>query len=641
MRVLGKRKLAALGAALVLMGSCAVASSAAAEETVFMPVSEVREGMRGYAKTVVHGRDITTFDVDVMGVMKNKGATGGDLILVKVSGPVIEASNGIAQGMSGSPVYIDGKLVGAVAYGFPQSGGRIGMVTPISDMIRLWTIDDKSVPSLLPEPSDGLIPVTTPLMAAGYNESAMDYLSEKMGDFHMVPYAAAAGAGDEAVYPLEAGSAVAASLVTGDLKLGAIGTVTYVDGDHMVAFGHPFRSKGTSSYFMNNSYIFTVIPSHNIPFKLGSVGAEIGEVIQDRGAGISGVSGVIPDSTALHASVRDLDLGITRNLSVRMIRDEALLPTLSATSVYNAVSNVIDRQGEGTVVLTYTLYPENEKQAPFTRSNLYWAKNDAAERSVDELYNVVKILEQNRFEPYTLRRIQVDVDVTKERKTAQLLDATATPMIVSPGDAISVRARLAPYRGTIFYKDLVFNVPKDQPYGDMILEVRGGGVIPLPYLMEQQKYNLTDEILERLRTYKDFRDLQNKLMKEDRNNQIVVEILDPEVSMIAKDGESASDVKIQEKRKVEEPDYLKNGENGADSAKDKEKAVSRVDTDYVVYGDGQFTFKVLPKAERDKALAKLKSRNEKLRLTLKNQEKEEMKNASYEKEDASKPAGKV
>lgn len=641
MAVLGKKKLAAFGAALALMGSCLAAPSAAAEETAFMPVSEVREGMRGYAKTVVHGRDITTFDVDVMGIMKNKGATGGDLILVKVSGPVIDASNGIAQGMSGSPVYIDGKLVGAVAYGFPQSGGRIGMVTPISDMLRLWTIDDKSVASLLPEPSDGLVPVTTPLMAAGYNESAMDYLAEKMGDFHMAPYAAAAGAGDEAAYPLEPGSAVAASLVTGDLKLGAIGTVTYVDGDHMVAFGHPFRSKGTSSYFMNNSYIFTVIPSSNIPFKLGSVGAEIGEVNQDRGAGISGVSGVVPHSTALHASVRDLDLGSVKNLSVRMIQDEALLPTLSATSVYNAVSNVIDRQGEGTVALTYTLYPENEKQTPFTRSNLYWAKSDAAEKSVDELYNVVKILEQNRFEPYTLRRIQVDVDVTKERKTAQLLDATATPMIVSPGDAISVRVRLAPYRGTIFYKDLVFNVPKDQPYGDMILEVRGGGVIPLPYLMEQQKYNLTDEILERLRTYKDFKDLQNKLMKEDRNNQIVAEILDPEVSMIAKDGDHASDVKIQEKKKVEEPDYLKNGENGADSAKEKEEAVSRVDTDYVVYGDGQFTFKVLPEAERDKALAKLKSRNEKLRLTLKNQEKEEMKNASHEKEEASRPAGKA
>ena len=97
----------------------------------FMPVSEIREGMRGYAKTVVHGTKIETFDVDVLGIMKKKGANGGDLILVKVSGPLIDQTEGIAQGMSGSPVYIDGKLIGAVAYGFSQSGGRIGMVTPI------------------------------------------------------------------------------------------------------------------------------------------------------------------------------------------------------------------------------------------------------------------------------------------------------------------------------------------------------------------------------------------------------------------------------------------------------------------------------------------------------------------------------
>ena len=108
----------------------------------FMPVSEVKEGMHGYAKTVIHGTKIDTFDVDVMGVMKKQGNTGGDLILVKVSGPVIDESNGIAQGMSGSPVYINGKLLGAVAYGFSNSGGRIGMVTPISDMLGLWTIDD-------------------------------------------------------------------------------------------------------------------------------------------------------------------------------------------------------------------------------------------------------------------------------------------------------------------------------------------------------------------------------------------------------------------------------------------------------------------------------------------------------------------
>lgn len=592
----------------------------------FMPVSEVREGMRGYAKTVVHGTELSTFDVEVMGVMKNKGATGGDLVLVRVSGPVIDESHGIAQGMSGSPVYIDGKLLGAVAYGFPQSEGRIGMVTPISDMIDLWTIDDRRLPTLLPRPADDLIPLSTPLMASGYSDDALLYMGGKLEEFHMEPIATAAADTDEdAPRPLEAGSSVAASMVTGDLKLGAIGTVTYVDGERMVAFGHPFMNKGTSDYFMHNSSIFTVIPSRNIPFKLGSVGAEIGAIDQDRGAGIAGIAGTTPAFTALHALARDRDTGSERNLNVRMIRDEALLPTLAATTVYNAVSNALDRRGEGSVELTYTLHPENPAQKPFTRSNLYWSKTDIAERSVDELYNVVKILGQNRFEAYPLRSIEVDLDVTKDRRTAQLLDATASPMVVSPGDTIAIRARLQPFRGEIFYKDLTFKVPKDQPYGDMALEVRGGGVVPLPYLIQQQKYNLTDEIRERLRTYKDFEDLRGKVESEDKNNEIVVEILDPDVSMISKDGEDAGgDVKIQDKKAPENPEYLKKKEGTDETPKEKDEGVARAETDYVIYGDGQFTFRVLPPADRDRELAKLAKSKKALLLELVNKEKEEM-----------------
>ncbi len=614
-------------AALMLLFCFAGLRTVHAEEISFLPVSEVREGMRGYAKTVVHGRDISTFDVDVLGVMKARGATGGDLVLVKVSGPVIDEAGGIAQGMSGSPVYIDGKLLGAVAYGFPQSGGRIGMVTPISDMLRLWTLEESQESFLFPSPSDDLIPIDTPLMAAGYTPEALDYLSEKMSSFYMKPYSAAAAGSDESVFPLEAGGSVAVSLVSGDLKLGAVGTVTYVDGDHVVAFGHPFMSRGSSEYFMHNSYIFTVIPSQNVPFKLGSVGAEVGVVNQDRGAGIGGITGVKPNFTTLHAAVTDLDLMDSKNMNVKMIRDERFLPTLAATSVYNTISRAMDRRGEGSVEISYTLYPEDKSQQPVSRKNLYWSASDVAERSVDELFNVMRILTQNRFEKYPLHRIQVDMAVTRERRTAQIIDATATPMIVSPGDSILIRVKLEPYRGQVFQKDLMFVVPKDQPLGEMVLEVRGGGVVPLPYLLQQQKYNLTAEIVERIRTYKDLKDLQDKLMKEDQNNQIVVEILDPEVSMITKEDEAPADVKIQDKQIPENPEYLKEQKPKKEASKDQERAVSRIDTDYVIYGDGQFTFQVMAPADRDRALEKIKNDRKKqnqMQLELKNNEKENM-----------------
>lgn len=613
---------------------------AGAEE--FLPLSDVREGMHGYAKTVVHGTKIDTFDVDVLGIMKNKGSAGGDLVLVKVSGPLIDETGGIAQGMSGSPVYIDGKLLGAIAYGFPQSDGRIGMVTPISDMLRLWTIDSGEEKKESGTDRD-LIPLATPLMASGYTPSGMEFLTDKMKDFNMVPYSAASAGVDEMPRPLEAGGAVSATLVTGDLKLGAVGTVTYVDKDHMVAFGHPFLDKGSSAYFMHNSYIFTVVPSRNIPFKLGSVGAEIGMVNEDRGSGISGLSGKVPESVRLHSSVLDEDTGRTQSLNVRMVQNERMLPMLSVTSVYNNMSNTLDRNGEGTVSLSYTLFPEDLKKRSFTRSNMYWSSKDISERSVDEMYNVIRILEQNRFEPYKLRDISVDMKVTKDRKTAQLLDASASPTVVSPGDTIYVRARLAPYRGEVFYKDLAFTVPKDQPLGTMILEVRGGGVVPLPYLIQQQKYNLTDEILERIRTYKDFNDLFDKLEKEDKNNQVVVEILDPNVSMISRDEENGTKAEIQDKRPSQNPDYLKGKKgDGKEGEKEEDSPKSSVDTDYVVYGDGQFTFQVMAPEDRDRALRKLAKSNQKMIADMKNEGKDSIsgKDKDGKKEETKEENGK-
>lgn len=637
MHAISSKKIKRLALSLCLALGCVL--PAAAEE--FLPLSDVKEGMHGYAKTVVHGTKIDTFDVDVLGIMKNKGSAGGDLVLVKVSGPLIDETGGIAQGMSGSPVYIGGKLLGAIAYGFPQSDGRIGMVTPISDMLRLWTVDSNKTGDDRGHDAN-LIPLATPLMASGYTPSGMDFLTDKMKDFNMVPYSAASVGEDETPRPLEAGGAVSATLVTGDLKLGAVGTVTYVDGDHMVAFGHPFLDKGSSSYFMHNSYIFTVVPSHNIPFKLGSVGAEIGTVNEDRGSGISGLSGKVPESVRLHSSVLDEDTGRTGSLNVRMVQNERMLPMLSVTSVYNNISNTLDRNGEGTVSLSYTLFPEDLKKKPFTRSNMYWSSKDISERSVDEMYNVIRILEQNRFEPYKLRDISVDMKATKERKTAQLLDASASPTVVAPGDTIYVRARLAPYRGEVFYKDLAFTVPKDQPLGTMILEVRGGGVVPLPYLIQQQKYNLTDEILERIRTYKDFNDLFDKLEKEDKNNQVVVEILDPNVSMISKDEESGTKAEIQDKRPSKNPDYLKGkNKDGQEGEKEEDSPKSSVDTDYVVYGDGQFTFQVMSPEDRDRALRKLAKSNQKMIADMKNEGKDSIsgKDKDGKKEESKTNAG--
>jgi hypothetical protein len=242
-----------------------------------MPVSEVQPGMTGYAKTVARGTEIETFPVEILGVMKNSGPSG-DLILARFSGPLIEQTGGIAQGMSGSPVYVDGKLLGAVAYGWSFTNSKVGMITPIEDMVKLWNVPVREEIRPFNARESSLIPVNTPLMASGFDAVSMDWMKQKLPQYKFMPVDTATAAEDSQAMPLEAGSSVAAAFVNGDMKLGAIGTVTYVDKDQIVAFGHPFLKKGSINYFMHNAYIFTIVNNMASSFKLGSVGAEIGRI---------------------------------------------------------------------------------------------------------------------------------------------------------------------------------------------------------------------------------------------------------------------------------------------------------------------------------------------------------------------------
>lgn len=598
-------------------------SAVSVQATEFMPVEAVREGMHGIAKTVVTGDRIDTFDVDVLGVMKQRGPSG-DLILVRVSGDVIDRTGGIAQGMSGSPVYIDGKLVGAIAYGWGFADGKIGMVTPIGDMLKLWMVEDSRQRRWFP-PADGdrLVPLATPVMASGFSAESLDYLKDKLASFRLVPYSTgAAGSYDAARHPLEEGGAVAATLMTGDLKLGAIGTVTHVDGDRIVAFGHPFLKRGTLDYFMHNSYIFTVVPSVNSAFKLGSIGSEIGKINQDRGAGIAGRTGIAPDAVPMSMRIVDTDTGETRRADVRMIEDPQLTPVLAATGVFDMAQKTLDRGGRGTVKFTYTITPQDPKLKSITRTNMYYSRRSVSERSVDELYNVLEILAKNPFVDYRLRGIRMDMELTQERRVAEILDATATPAVVSPGDDILIRVRLRPYRAPETYRHLVFHVPPDQPLGEMTLEVRGGGVTPLPYLIQKQQLNLTDEILDRLRSYKDFEDLRQRLENEDRNHQIVVEILESGVSAVPDESDGGGGAVIHGHEPEHLPGYLHAGESA--SAKpdddDTDKSKVRLDTEYIIEGDGQFTFDVVPPAEKERRLRALKRTDPELQAEMRHDE---------------------
>ncbi|WP_226870379.1 SpoIVB peptidase S55 domain-containing protein [Megasphaera massiliensis] len=587
--------------------SCLLAVSVQAQE--FMNVSDVQIGMTGYAKTVVQGTEIQTFPVEILGVMKNSGPSG-DLILAKFSGPLIEQTGGIAQGMSGSPVYIDGKLLGAVAYGWSFTNSRIGMITPINDMLKLWNVPTKEEIRPFNARESSLIPIATPLMMSGFDTTSAEWMKSKLPDYNFMPVDTASASTDDVAMPLEPGSSVAAAFVNGDMKMGAIGTVTYVDNDHIVAFGHPFLKKGSINYFMHNAYIFTVVNNLSSSFKLGSIGAEVGKITQDRGAGISGQYDYLAPGIPVTINVRDTDTDTAMTKRVKIIEDNELTPVLAATTVYNTVNKTIDRTGGGTATLSYTIRSSNGRDKDITRHNMYYSEENINEKSIDELYNVLDILKHNEFIDYPVLDITMNVDITQARKSAAIVDATAAPVVVSPGDNVYFKVKLHPYRGVDEVKTMSFTVPKDQPLGDMVLEVRGGGVIPLPYLIEKQRYNLTDEIIKRLRRYKDFDALKKEIDKEDSNNDLVIEILDQGVSMINESGTKVSKEKIRGKEPgTSAKDVIKPSKHnvGDDNQSD---AKSSIATPYIVKGDGQITIKVVTPEKRDAFLAKNHNINE-------------------------------
>ncbi len=535
-------------ALLMLLLSLPAAMAAAAPET--MPFEEIRAGMQGVGKTVVSGTTIEEFGVEVLGVMKNKGPSG-DLILVRTFGDLIDRTGGIAQGMSGSPVYIDGRLVGAVAYGWTFTDHKVGMVTPIADMLKLWDLpapkprlpeeeikiedqtgeekpEDKKPGEEKPEDKkpDGNAEVATPLMAAGFGERALALLTEKLRPYKLTPYAVGDAPAEEAYGPLEPGSAVGVQLVRGDVSLGAMGTVTYVEGSKVLAFGHPFLKKGATGYFLTNAYVFTTVKGMENSFKVGAVGPALGVIDQDRGAGISGQMGLFPSVVPLRVTVTDSALGTSREADVQIVQDEQLFPVLAAASVLSVIEKTSDRVGAGTAKISFEVSARNMPGDTFKRENMFYSPANIGEQAISELYELMALLASNQFQPVDILDIQVNATVDPERRTATVMEARANVAAAKPGDKIEITVSLKPFRGEMISVKVPFTIPKDQAAGPLTLEVRGGGMIPLAELLsKQQKGN--EELLQavgKLKT-KTFAEMLKELADRDRNNDIVVEVL--------------------------------------------------------------------------------------------------------------------
>lgn len=583
-------RLALLGFLLLLPVSLVQAG------TEFMPVDEIKPGMQGIAKTVVSGTKLEEFGVEVLGIMKNKGAAG-DLILVRTYGDVIDRTGGIAQGMSGSPVYINNKLVGAVAYGWSLTDHKIGMVTPIGDMLKLWDMPDHyNIKPELQEQLPGFEEMATPIMVSGFSEHALSMLKDKLKPLNLAPYGVGESPTGMQFDPLEPGSAIGVELVRGDVSVGALGTVTYVEGDKVLAFGHPFLKKGNIGYFMTNAYIFTTVSGLESSFKVGTVGETIGMINQDRGAGVAGRVARYPNILPVWIETEDKGTGKKQEAAVQIVQDEQLFPTLAATTVFNVIDKTIDRIGPGTAKISFEISARNMPGETIKRENMFYSPANIGEGAVGEFFDAMNMLAGNQYNSVDIMDVKVNVTVDEERRTADIIEAHVQNVTAKPGETINIAVSLKPFRGETINYSVPFTIPTDQPEGPLTLEVRGGGMVPVLQLLA--KGQVIDEEIIMLNNAKDknkkFADVIKEFLGRDRNNDIVVEIFDMPLGEIMGDApkqpkKHSTENKKQETAVKEKSDTVLKKSSKKDNS---EKRKNNITTDYIIGGGTQVVINV-------------------------------------------------
>ncbi len=455
-----------LGIALLLIFFTPVIAA----ELKFFPIDQVRPGLAGVGYSVFAGTKVEKFDVKVISVVEDN--FGKDkLILVKMTGKRIEEVGGLAAGMSGSPVYIRNRLLGAISYGFENADAFLALVTPIDAMLKLIP---EGLYGQKTDQDSHYIPVATPVMVSGMGSRAYDLLSQNLArqGLKAVYLPKTAGARREAAEPLEAGSAIAVQLVTGDYQVAAIGTVTFVDKRRFVAFGHSFSNKGNVDYLALQAYIVHTVKSPVMSFKIGIPLQPIGRVAQDRQAGIMGYLGESPEMIPVTVNATDVERKLSRTINFQVVRDERICRELISSGVTDAIDQTIDRVGYGTakvkVKIETTALPE-----PIIRENMYYGK-DIALSCLGDLRNLLEIITLNEFRSVGIKAVQVDVEVQNQQKTARLIKLDTDKKRFKPGERFVVKAQLHTYRGENITVPIELKLPDNIDSGKLSLTAHGG-----------------------------------------------------------------------------------------------------------------------------------------------------------------------
>jgi hypothetical protein len=493
-------------AAIAVLLVCLAAGLPAQTRT--FPVDDLKPGMVATGRTVFEGDRLDEFKAHILGVLHNVIGPRRNLILARLEGGPL-ANTGVIAGMSGSPVYIDGRLVGAVSYSLGQfSKEPIAGITPFDEMVEAATLPTPRrqaarVELTTPITQDGLRaalsqafawtkpfaespndvqilggtgvssgiatmlrPIATPITLGGFDSSVIDPVAAAFRDRGFLPVmaggsmkmarqdgtASASGGADRALRP---GDPIGVALMSGDLELGATGTVTEVAGDRVYAFGHPFYGLGPTAFPMTRAHVHVVLPSLTSSMKIASTGDVIGTVLQDRATTIAGTLGSGPSMIPITLNL-NAERGTRKTFKMAMVRDQLFTPLLAYLSVLNTLTSYERENG----IASYAVHgsAQIKNHAPLAFEDLF-SGDQPSVGAAASVVTPINVLLRNSFEDVEIDALTLDIQASEQARSATLERVWLDGTRVKPGSTVNIKVLLRSYRGEEIMKSLPVDVP--------------------------------------------------------------------------------------------------------------------------------------------------------------------------------------
>ena len=578
--------------------------------------SRLRPGMTGYGLTVMNGTTPMRFDVEILAVM-DRWSAHQDVILARLGGTEMERT-GVAAGMSGSPVYVrderDGrdKLIGAVAFAFVASKEPICGIQPITQMLTveqrlsetqpveaaagtgeragrellaaaldphrtdllpvLWRLCGRSLRP--PETAGGLVPLGTPLMVAGLGESTLRQIRQPLQEVGLLPVqagvAASAPSMGTAFVP---GSAISVALMTGDVDLSAVGTVTDVDGDHLLAFGHEFFAEGEAEFPVGSAQVHTVVPNLLFSFKLSSAGAVTGTLVRDERVGVAAILGRPATMIPMTVSV-DWPGGRRQQFHYELARHRYLTPILAFVGMAESARSWRDLPELHTV--------HHRMDIDFGKLGHYRATNvasgvDLGRAAADLIRPLLALMNNPLGPPAQVRSIDVQMAIEAADRSAEIVDLKLDGSTYRPGETVTGTVTVRPFRQERRTLPVRFDLPADLPDGPYTLTACDAAVAidremaEMPQRFEPQTVEELMAALQRL--------------TEHQGNRLYLRLPRDE-KYLAVGGRELAD--LPESRR----DILSQAAPPADTTTFTESRVVSAPCDYVLTGQATATFEV-------------------------------------------------